>query len=311
MLFRVGEVGVCGTDLELAAFSFGFPPAGSGYMVLGHEAAGQVVACGPDATGFTPGDSVVPMVRRPCSPPCRSCAAGRRDLCLTGGYTERGIFGAHGYFTELAVDHAADLVRVPAAAAPFAVLLEPLSVVEKAVAEALRLHRGGAASALVIGAGTIGILAALVLRERGLSVTIRSIEPEGSPRARLAAAAGAAYTAGSPPRADIVIEAAGAPSAAATGLAALAPLGVMIVLGAARLEHEFPLLDLIVNNQTVAGVVNAGPEHFRLAAEHIARFPQGALDGLIRREPFGAWRRSFTPAARYDQPKTVHHLAGR
>ena len=277
-------------------------------MILGHEAAGEVLACGEAVTGFRPGDHVVPMVRRGCSPPCPSCASGRRDLCITGKYTERGIFGAHGYFAEFAVDRAEDLVLVPGEAAPLAVLLEPLSVVEKAVAEALRLHRGGAATALVIGAGTIGILAALVLRERGLAVTVRSIEPEQSARARLAAAAGAEYTAGIPPRADIVIEAAGAPAAAATGLAALAPLGVMIVLGAAVSEREFPLLDLIVNNQAVAGVVNAGPEHFRLAVADLRAFPRAVLEGMIRREDFSAWRRSLDGAVRHEQPKIVHRL---
>lgn len=277
-------------------------------MVLGHEAAGEVVACGPAVTALRPGDNVVPMVRRACAPPCVRCAAGRRDLCLTGRYTERGIFGAHGYFAEFAVDRAEDLILVHEDAALYAVLIEPLSVVEKAVGEALRLHRGGAARALVIGAGTIGLLAALALRDRGLSVTVRSIEPEHSPRARLVAATGAEYTAGTPPYADVVIEAAGAPAAAATGLAALAPLGVMIVLGAAVSEREFPLLDLIVNNQIVAGVVNAGPEHFRRAVADLPKFPRAVLDAMIRRDDFAGWRRSLAAGARYEQPKTVHEI---
>ena len=111
VVFRVIETGVCGTDRELAAFRFGYGPDGDSFLVPGHEALGEVVKAGPEAP-FKPGDIVAPAVRRACVPPCDSCRAGRRDLCRTGRYTERGIFGAHGYFTELAVDRAEDLVAV-------------------------------------------------------------------------------------------------------------------------------------------------------------------------------------------------------
>ena len=109
VLFRIIEVGVCGTDRELAAFRFGYGAPGDPFLVPGHEALGEVLQADP-ATGFAPGDLVVPTVRRACDPPCSSCRRGRRDLCITGGYSERGIFGAHGYFTERAVDKAEDLV---------------------------------------------------------------------------------------------------------------------------------------------------------------------------------------------------------
>jgi threonine dehydrogenase-like Zn-dependent dehydrogenase len=306
VLFAVRDAGVCGTDVELASFRFGFPPPGFEYLVIGHEAAGQVIATGGAAGSLAPGDWVVPMIRRTCDPPCRSCASGRRDLCLSGACTERGIFGAHGYFTEMAVDSAADLIAVPTAAAQYAVLIEPLSVVEKAVSTALRLHPGGAETALVVGAGTIGLLAALVLRCRGFHVAVHSLEPHDSPRARLIEDLGTEYWTVSPPKSDVVIEAAGSPDAAMKGLSALAPLGVMIVLGAAASDREFPFVDLIVNNQAVAGSVNAGPEHFRQAVMDLASFPASVLDRLIRRDEFGGWRESLSGPSRYEQPKTVH-----
>ena len=111
VLFRVHQAGVCGTDRDLARFRFGYPPEGEACMILGHEALGQVVETGSGVTELAPGDWVVPMIRRACSPPCASCASGRRDLCLTDGYRERGIFGAHGYFCDWAVDDAEDLVN--------------------------------------------------------------------------------------------------------------------------------------------------------------------------------------------------------
>ena len=177
--------------------------------MLGHEALGQVLRAGPDVSGVREGDWVVPVVRRACVPPCRSCLAGRRDLCVSGRYTERGILGAHGYFAELAVDTAADVLVVPEDCRSVAVLIEPLSVVEKAIATALRLHAGQPETALVIGAGAIGLLAAMVLQRRGLRVTILSKEPEGSSRARLVESIDAAYITQVSAKFDVVIEAAG------------------------------------------------------------------------------------------------------
>src|SRR6185436_15629163 len=86
VLIGVEEVGVCGTDRELASFRFGFPPSGDSYLVLGHEALGRVIATGPEAQSLAAGDLVVPMIRRGCVPPCRSCARGRADLCVTENY---------------------------------------------------------------------------------------------------------------------------------------------------------------------------------------------------------------------------------
>ena len=304
VLFRVRQVGVCGTDRELAAFRFGYGPAGQSFLVPGHEAVGEVIEGG---SSFAAGDIVVPSVRRSCHPPCASCQAGRRDLCLSRNCIERGIFGAHGYFTELAVDRAEDLIRIPRDAAEFAVLVEPASVVEKAVEMALRLHQGQPRVALVVGAGTIGLLAAMVFRLRGLEVDIASMEPQGSPRARLAEAAGARYLTKPDRPVDIAIEAAGAPEAAAAGFEALAPLGVLILLGALEWKGPVRLWNLIGGNQIVAGSVNASPAAFRRAAEDLPLMPPDILRSMIERRPFRDFRRSFVgePSA---APKIVHEI---
>jgi threonine dehydrogenase-like Zn-dependent dehydrogenase len=309
VLFRVLEVGICGTDRDLANIRFGYGPAEDNFLVLGHEAVGEVLEVGEGVSGFQRGDLVVPSVRRACSPPCESCLRGRRDLCITLKYTERGIMGAHGYFTERAVDRASDLVRVQHSVREWAVLLEPLSVVEKAVSLAIGLHQGAPRTALVLGAGTVGVLAACVLRFRGLeSVDIVSPEPSNSGRAQLAEYAGARYLNAPERKADIVIEAAGARSAADTGLAALAPLGVMILLGAFSTAEPASLLNLIVGNQIVAGSVNASPEAFAQAARDLARLPRELTSRLIGREPFGTFRQTIG-AAPTDVPKLVHVIA--
>ena len=65
---------------------------------------------------------------------------GRSDMCQTGKYRERGIKGLDGYQTEFVVDKEQYVVRVPAELEAVGVLMEPLSIVEKAIDEALRLQ---------------------------------------------------------------------------------------------------------------------------------------------------------------------------
>jgi glucose 1-dehydrogenase len=309
VLVRIREVGVCGTDRELTRFSFGTPPPGERYLILGHEAVGQVVAAGPGVAGLARGDWVVPMVRRACRPACRCCAAGRRDLCLTDSYTERGITGAHGYFAGLVVDAAGDLVRVPPELAGVAVLTEPLSVVEKAIETGFRAHPDRPESALVLGAGAIGLLAALSLQAAGLPVGVCSHEGEDHPRALLLRKAGIPYTqsgARLPARAGLVLEATGSADAAALGLELLAPLGVLVILGA----PSVPALSgyrLIVHNQTVTGIVNAAPTHFRRAVDALAGIRRPLLDALLERRPLHTALESLRPG--FATSKLVHPLA--
>lgn len=303
--FRVREVGICGTDRELASFAIGFPPRGASRLVLGHEALGQVVDTGTGTDDLKAGDWVVPFVRRPCSPPCRSCARDRRDLCLTGRAPERGIFGAHGYFTEYAVDAAADVVRVPQELVDVAVLIEPLSVVEKTVETALRLHVEHPRTALVLGAGPIGILAALALQERGLKVAIHSLEPEEHPRARLVRDAGMEYSKRiEAEKADVLIEATGSAAAAFAGFRALAPLGVYGILGSPNAQGEVPFIDMLVKNQVLFGSVNAGPGAFARAVTDLARFDRRILTRMLHRVRF----EDFATTIPTPQPavKTVH-----
>ncbi len=308
VLFRVHEVGVCGTDRELAAFRLGYPPAGESFLVLGHEALGRVEEVGTGVRGLQRGDWVVPMIRRACSPPCPSCARGRRDLCVSGRAPERGIFGWHGYFTEWAVDRAEDLVAIPAELAECAVLLEPLSVVEKAIERALRLAETPPATALVLGAGPIGLLAALCLLHRGLRVWLHSLETPDHPRVRLAESAGIAYVAQPEHKADLIVEATGSAEAAFAALQWLAPAGVCALLGAPNAAGPMPFLDMIVKNQVVFGSVNAAPQSFQSAVEDLQRFDRRLLRAMIHRVPASAFRQTIPdPAPR--AAKTVHVLA--
>ncbi|MSV29409.1 MAG: glucose dehydrogenase [Bryobacterales bacterium] len=307
VLIRVAEVGVCGTDRELATFAFGEAPAGETTLIPGHEALGQVVAVGAAVTNLKSGDWVVPTVRRACVPPCRACARNRRDLCVSGGYAERGIFRLHGYMSERAVDFAEDLMPVPEAIVDFAVLAEPLSVVEKAIEKAVQLHEEGIGRALVLGAGPIGFLAALALQVRGIEVAIHSAEPPAHPKIAKIASAGIRYCAGLNYAApfDLVVEATGSPQAAFAGFRCLGPSGVYAVLGGGAGDGHLSFLDLVRKNQIVFGSVNASPDSMALAVADLGRLDRRVLEGFIRRVPLADFGRTILDPPR-DTFKLVH-----
>ncbi len=313
VLFCPRRLGVCATDRFLAQFRFGFAPPGDSYMVLGHEALGTVVATGSGVTSLRPGDLVIATVRRGCSPPCQACSRGRSDLCRTGGYRERGIFGAHGFFTECVADSAGNLIPVPEALVETGVLIEPLSVVEKALERALRISEEPPKEALVVGSGTIGLLAVQALTLRGVAVTVHSREPRDHYRARLALRAGARYLesldTGSR-RFPLVIEATGSPEAAFLAIRALGPLGVCAILGGSSGAGDVSFSNLLLNNQVVFGSVNAGPEHFETAMHDLARFDPSLVNGMIRVLDFADIRASILSPPP-DAPKLVHVLNSR
>src|ERR1044072_4504376 len=173
VLVRVLKVGVDGTDKETNAAEHGAAPEGSDFLVIGRGGFGQVEAVGPNGTEGQPGDYVVPTVRRPGG--SIYDLIGTNDMTTDDTYFERGINLRHGYLSEYYVDDADFIVKVPQGLREVGVLLEPTTVVEKGIAQAYEIQRRlrvwKPKRAAVMGAGTIGLLATLVLRLRGLAVT--------------------------------------------------------------------------------------------------------------------------------------------
>src|SRR5437867_2003610 len=136
------EVGICGTDKEICTFVYGSPPHGFDYLVLGHESLGQIVEVGSGVKELKVGDLVVPSVRRPCAHHhCQPCRADLQDFCATGDFTERGIKMTHGFMTEYYVDEDKYLTYVPAELRDVAVLVEPLTVAEKGLAQMWQVQK--------------------------------------------------------------------------------------------------------------------------------------------------------------------------
>ena len=172
VLVRVLRVGVDGTDKEINAAEYGAPPPGDDYLILGHENFGQVEAVGPNVTEFQPGDYVVASVRRPGS--SLYDKIGLQDMTTDDTYFERGINLRHGYLAEYYADAADFLVKVPQQLKAVGVLMEPTSIAEKAIQQAYEIQRRlriwQPRRAAVLGTGTLGLLASLFLRLRGLEV---------------------------------------------------------------------------------------------------------------------------------------------
>jgi threonine dehydrogenase-like Zn-dependent dehydrogenase len=282
VLVQVLRVGVDGTDREINDAQYGRAPEGEPYLILGHENFGRVEAVGPSVTELAPGDLVVSTVRRPGK--SLYDAIGTQDMTTDDVYYERGINLLHGFLSEHYVDAVDHMVAIPRGANEVGVLLEPLTVVEKGVAQAYEIQRRlrvwRPRRAAVLGAGTIGLLATLVLRLRGFDVTTFGKTPKPYRNATLVEALGARYLVTSDttvPQAarrdgayDLVFEASGFSPLVFDGMEALAKNGVLVLSsvtgGERKIEVDANRLNLgfVLGNKVMVGTVNANREYFEL-----------------------------------------------
>jgi len=307
ILVHTLALGVCGTDREIVAGDYGTTPPGEERLVLGHESLGRVVEAPPD-TGFAPGDHLVGIVRRPDPVPCPACAAGEWDMCRNGLYVERGIKERHGFGAEQFRIEPDFAVKIDPGLGILGVLVEPTSIVAKAWDHTDRIGARSRAwhprTVLVTGAGPIGLLAALMGKQRGLDVHVLD-HSETGPKPKLVRALGATYHAKSIAELDgfapdILIECTGAPAVIRDVLGRTAPDGIVCLAGVTAPGHPFELdigglnRAMVLNNETVFGTVNANRRHYEMAADALARADRKWLAGLItRRVPVAQWAQAL------------------
>lgn len=294
LLVRGLAVGVCGTDEEIVDGSYGWAPTGVDHLVLGHESLGRVQSA-PGGSGFIVGDLVAGVVRRPDPVPCGACAHGEWDMCRNGRYTERGIKELHGFASELWSVPPQFAVRVDQRLGIAGVLTEPASVVAKAWEQVDRV--GGRAwfeprTALVTGAGPIGLLAAMIGVQRGLDVHVLD-RVEGGPKPDLVRDLGATYHTGTisevlaDGRPDVVIEATGVGRLVFDAIAETSTYGIVCLTGVSTggrmLEVDGGGLNrsIVLENDALVGSVNANLRHYELAAEALAAADPSWLQRLI------------------------------
>lgn len=288
VLVKVLRVGVDGTDKEINAAEYGAAPPGYDFLVTGHESFGRVEAVGPNVTELQPGDYVVATVRRPGS--SIYDRIGTYDMTTDDVYYERGINLRHGYLTEYYVDDPEYIVKIPPGLKQVAVLLEPTTVVEKGIAQAYEIQRRlrvwRPRKAAVMGAGTIGLLAALALRLRGLEVTVFGRTPRPYLNSDLIEALGARYesTATLPILEgakrygpfDLIFEATGSSPVVFESMQALGKNGVLVLSsvtgGDKRIEVPADRINLefVLGNKVMVGTVNANREYFEMGVTDMA-----------------------------------------
>jgi glucose 1-dehydrogenase len=304
VVLRMMDIGICGTDKEICSFEYGTPPPGADHLVIGHESLAEVVQVGPAVERLRAGDLVVPSVRRPCPHRgCRACRSGHQDYCYTGDFRERGIKEAHGYMAEYVVDHERYMNLVPSGLREIAVLAEPLTIAEKALAQIVWMtryrppwldpqsppeERGHGLSALVLGLGPVGLLGAMTLAAAGFTTYVYSREEPPNPRIDLVTAIGATYVSSQattfPQLAaqigniDLVYEAVGHSHFALQALQVLGTNGIFVLTGVPGLQDFIEadparlMRDMVLKNQVLLGTVNAGPEDFASALRDLADF---------------------------------------
>ena len=295
---RIIRVGICGTDREEVSGGRAQAPAGQTELVIGHEMFGQVVSIGSAVSRVKAGDYAVFTVRRGCGE-CACCLMNRADMCQTGKYRERGIRGLDGYQTEYAVDQEQYIVRVPNELEPVGVLMEPLSVVEKAIDETLRVQTVRCPDAattpdwfhgrrcLVAGLGPVGLLAAMVLRLRGGEVYGLDVVDANTARPKWLLGIGGCYVDGRQVPADqvekkigamdLILDASGIAKLEFNLLDALGLNGIYVLTGIPRGDRPLQIpgaelvRQLVLDNQVMLGSVNAARGHFQMAADDLAQ----------------------------------------
>jgi threonine dehydrogenase-like Zn-dependent dehydrogenase len=308
-------VGVCGTDRELLAGKYGAAPPERRRLVIGHESLARVIDA-PRGSGLAPGDLAVAIVRHPDPEPCAECAAGEWDMCRNGLYTEHGIKGRDGFCRERFRMAAPFVVPVDAQLGLSGVLLEPASIVAKAwdhIDHIVRRSQWRPRRVLVLGAGPVGLLGALLAVLRGHEVHVLDRVTTG-PKPELVEALGATYHTGDVASAcrelDVVLECTGAPQLLFEAMRCVAPDGIVCLTGLSSGRHTIAVdagalnNELVLENNVIFGTVNANRLHYEQAARALAEADGEWLARLItRRVPLERWRDVYEDAA--DDVKVV------
>jgi len=293
ILVEAVAVGVCGTDVDIVAGNYGWAPPGKTRLVLGHESLGRVIDPGPRSS-LKKGDLVVGIVRRPCPVPCPNCAVGEWDMCSSGQYTERGIKEIHGYMSEHWRIEPEYAIKVDASLGILGVLLEPMTVITKALEQVYLAGQRAfwePKTALVTGAGPIGLLAALRLKANNLEVHVLD-RADAGPKPDLVHTMGGTYHTGSALDLDfdpdIIVECTGVGSVIADSIQKVGSGGIICLTGVGSGGIESRAVGdvakaAVLKNNLIVGSVNANKRHWYRAGQNLAHSDREWLRRLITR----------------------------
>jgi len=268
LVVKVGACGLCGTDVHIADGEF--PPAPYP-LVPGHEFAGEVVAVGPGADGWAEGARVAVDPSLFCGR-CEYCRAGRGNLCADWNAIGDTVDGAF-----------AEYVKVPAAnayALPDELDFRAGALIETVSCTVRGMHRLAVRpgeSALVVGAGTMGlILQQLILRAGATRVAVVDTNEGRLGLAERLGADAVATSAADIGEFDLAVDATGAPSAIEAAFGALRRGGRLMVFGVASGDATVSLSPFRIYNDELTVLGSMAVLHsFGPAVELMAA---GAID---------------------------------
>jgi threonine dehydrogenase-like Zn-dependent dehydrogenase len=294
VLVEAIAVGVCGTDVEIVEGKYGWAPRGKTRLVLGHESLGRVVDPGPTG-GLKNGDLVVGIVRRPDPVPCPNCAVGEWDMCRNGQYTERGIKQIDGFMSERWRIEPEYVMKVDRSLGLLGVLLEPTTVVTKAWEQIVVVGQRAfwePRTVLITGAGPIGLLAALLGKQRGLDVHVLDRADSG-PKPELVRSLGASYHTGTVAgigfEPDVIVECTGVGQVIADSIQSIGAGGIVCLTGVGTGGSTTGpatadvAAGAVLRNNVLIGSVNANKRHWYKAGEVLARADRAWLAQLVTR----------------------------
>jgi threonine dehydrogenase-like Zn-dependent dehydrogenase len=279
--------------VDIVSGNYGWAPPGKSRLVLGHESLGRVIDPGPRSS-LKKGDLVVGIVRRPDPVPCPNCAVGEWDMCTNGQYTERGIKEIHGFMSERWRIEPEYAIKVDSSLGILGVLLEPMTVITKALEQVFRAGQRAfwePKTALVTGAGPIGLLAALRLRANNLDVHVLDRADTG-PKPDLVHDMGATYHTGSALDLDfdpdIIVECTGVGSVIGDAIQKIASGGIICLTGVGSGGVESRAVGdiakaVVLKNNLVVGSVNANKRHWYRAGQNLAASDRAWLSRMITR----------------------------
>ena len=294
ILVKALELGICGTDYELISADYGWAPPGSDHLILGHESFGRIEEA-PPGSGYNKGDLIVGIVRRPDPVPCLACAVGQWDMCRNGKYTERGIKERNGFGSEYWRIEPQFAQRLDPSLNTIGVLMEPTTIVAKAwdhITSIGERAKWEPKTLLVTGAGPVGLLAALLGKQRGLEVHVLDIVKEG-PKPQLVRDLGGTYHTG-PVNAigftpDVTIECTGVAEVIVETMTTMANDGILCLLGVSS-RNQAQTLDfgkinrsLVLENAVIFGCVNANRRHYELAQQALLKADRSWISRVISR----------------------------
>jgi 2-desacetyl-2-hydroxyethyl bacteriochlorophyllide A dehydrogenase len=278
VLVEVAYCGICGSDLHFREVPELFP-AGT---VPGHEFSGRIVAVGEHVDGWSAGNRVCVLPFGQCGE-CAVCRAGDEQVCPHAVSNGVGLgTGRPGAYAGQVVVDERMLFSLPDSVDDRAgTLVEPLAVAIRAVDQARVLLDE---PVVVLGAGPIGLLTALVLRHRGVQRTM--VCSRNPARAHRAEALGLDtvsldQVALTPPAEGpaCVFDCAGTPAAAQLAVQILRPLGRLLIVGLSLTPLDLAAPDIVIKELEIRGVIAYRRAQFQAAIDMLAAgaIPVGKL----------------------------------